>query len=327
MMKWIQWLTGPLPEWIRADSPFVRYELAALHRSAHRNRRRLQMVGIVGVIILSFWAGYIVATGFFQHEPGYNLTESLRAILFWPVLLAQVVAQISVLLLTVSMVSEQQHRQAWDDLRGTANGVRMSMRARWAVVLFYRLRWPLLVIYAARVLMILGLLYDLTAFQGHYLDLLLNGVMPTVTPVVAVLLLVLLMAAALLLPLTSLGLDAAVGLLLATRVQQRTYSTLAQIIMVLFRLALVALIVWGATQFVAGRVQIDAGQGWLLLAAFGAMGDWSLSFLHLSFMGSLWLVVPYSLLLGAAFLLFALAQAALIDVVFAFAVRRAERAG
>lgn len=326
-MKLMQRLMAWFPQWMRADYPLVRYELASSQRSTAGNGRRLRVFGMLVSTTLLLWAGYVIATGIFQHEPGHNLTESLRAILFWPVLIVQVAAQIGVLVLTVSMVSEQQRRQSWDDLRSTEGGAGLAMRVRWAVVLFYRLRWLLIVIYTARVLMILGLFYDLTAFQGHYLDLLLNGVTPAVTPVTGVLLLVLLLTASLLLPLTSLGLDAAAGLLLATLVQRRTYSVLAQIVMVIIRLLMVILLVIGATQVVAGQSGLDNVQNWLLLAAFGAMGDWSLSFLHLSFTGSLWFAVPYSLLLGPVLLVFALLQAGLVDMLLAFAVRRAERAG
>jgi hypothetical protein len=277
--------------------------------------------------MLLLLAGYAIATRLFQHDPGQNLTESLRAILFWPVLVIQVAAQIGVLLLTVSMVSDQHRRQAWDDLRATEGGAGLAMRVRWAVVLFYRLRWLLMLIYAARILLILGLLFDLTAFHGHYLDLLLTGITPEATPLVAVLLLAMVMAVGLLLPLTSLGFDAAVGLLLATLIHQRTYTVLAQIVMVIVRLAVVVLLVWGATQFVAGQVSLGAVQNWLLLVAFAALGDWSLSFLHLGLTGSLWAAVPYSLLFGAALLVFVLIQAALGEAVLALAMRRAERAG
>ena len=48
---------------------------------------------------------------------------------------------------------------------------------------------PLGILLAIRLLLILGILYDLTAFQGKYIDLLVNGITPDISPLVGALLL------------------------------------------------------------------------------------------------------------------------------------------
>ena len=86
-----------------------------------------------------------------------------------------------------------------------------------------------------RALLIGLMLWELTAFQGRYLDLLINGIVPDVPLVAAVLLVSFTMTAALLLPLTTVGMDAAIGLLVSALVQQRTYSTLLQAVLIFVR--------------------------------------------------------------------------------------------
>src|SRR5690606_6660818 len=131
------------------------------------------------------------------------------------------------------------------------DGAELTIRTRWAAV-FYRIRGLVALVVIVRLVLIAGILIDLTAFHGHYLDLLINGIVPDVPLPVAALLLAFTMTASLLLPLTITGFDAAVGLLIATLLQQRTYAILAQILYVIVRIGLVALLVFVMTQFVNG---------------------------------------------------------------------------
>ena len=58
------------------------------------------------------------------------------------------------------------------------------------------------------------MLWELTDYQGRSLDLLISGIVPDLPLVGAILLIALMMTAALLIPLTAVGFDAAVGLLI-----------------------------------------------------------------------------------------------------------------
>ncbi|MBI5669510.1 MAG: hypothetical protein HZC41_16020 [Chloroflexi bacterium] len=318
-------LTGQLPAWARYDHPVTRYELGKT-RLLPRRAQLLRAAGVILLGVLLFGGGYIIATGFFQNPPGQNLTEAAMSILFWPLLVIQIVMQIAALALTVNTVAEQKRRQAWDNLRSTAGGVNLTLRIRWASV-YYRLRGLLAVVVVVRLLLIFGILYDLTAFQGKYIDLLVNGITPEISPLVGALLLAFLMTASLLLPLTSLGLSAAIGLLFSVWIQQRTYSTLALIVGIFARTALAVALLIGATQFIQGRLTIPDPAAWLLMGGFAAFSDWGMSFLNLGFFSEIWASIPFGIFLGVALLLFAILQSALTEWVLTLAVRLAERNG
>jgi hypothetical protein len=303
----------------------LRYELGRAQRVSRRTRY-LRIAGYAALLVILLWGGYAIATSFFQNAAGQNLTESLSAVVFWPTLLVQVILQVAALTLTVNMVSEQKRRQTWDNVRATEDGAAVSLRARWALV-FYRLRPLLAFVLLVRLLLIGGILVDLTAFQGRYIDLLINGVTPNVPPLVAALLLAFLMTASLLLPLTSVGLAAALGLLVSVNFQQRVYSVLTQVVLIVFLLLITVLLTVGATQFVRGELSFSDGSALALMGSFAAVGDWGLSYLHLGFYSEIWATVPYAIFLGIALLIFAMAQSALAEWLLALAIRRAERNG
>ncbi|NWG17096.1 MAG: hypothetical protein HXY41_10710 [Chloroflexi bacterium] len=322
----LQRLTGQLPSWTRDDHPVTRYELGKTRAVP----RRAQLTRVIGLALLGgllFVAGYAVATGFFQNPPGQNLTEGLMAVLYWPLLVIQVIMQVAALALTVNVVSEQKRRQAWDNLRATSGGVGLILRARWLAV-YYRLRGLLALVMIVRLLLIFGILYDLTAFQGRYIDLLVNGITPELSPLVAALLLAFLMTATLLIPLTSLGLSAALGLLFSVLIQQRTYSTLTLIVGIVLRTALAAALVFVATRFIQGQMpDVPDPAAWLLLGVFAAFGDWGLALLNLSFYSTVWTLIPYGIFLGVALLGFSILQSAAAEWILSLTIQAAERNG
>lgn len=316
-----------LPDWARPEHPILRYELTRNStRSLPKRTQYLRALGVVLLGLLMLTIGYLLATDLLRQPAGQNLTEEVMAVIFWPLLIIQVILRISTIALTGGVISEEKRRQSWDNLRATEVGASLALRTRWASV-FYRLRGLLGIIIATRVILILGILIDLTAFQGRYLDLMINGIVPEIALPVAAVMVAFFMTASLLLPLTGVGLDAAVGLLIAAVLQQRTYSTLAQILFVIARLALVAALTYGATQFVRGDLEASDLGSWLLMAGFAAMGDWGLAYLNLGFYGEQWATVPYGIFIGLALLVFSMAQAALTDAILALAIRQAERKG
>lgn len=314
-----------LPGWARTTHPFVRYEIGSA-RPGNRRRRYLQAGGLALLLVVLFWIGYLIATRFLQEPAGQNLTESAMAVFFWPTLGLQILLQVAALALTVNTVSEQKRRQAWDSLRATEEGAGLALRARWISV-YYRLRPLLVLVLFIRGLFILGILYDLTAFQGRYIDLLVNNITPDVSPIIGAFLVAFMMTASLLLPLTSVGLDAAIGLLISVQVQQRVYSVLMQFIVILLRLLIVGALLAGTTQFIGGNLPMENATAWLFMGGFAGFGDWGLSFLHLGFFSEVWATVPYGILLGVGLLAFALLQSAVSEWLLAFAIRRAERIG
>jgi hypothetical protein len=163
----IRRFTAQLPDWARSEHPVLRYELGKAPRSLSRRTRYLRALGVVLLTLVLATAGYMVATTFLQHPAGQNLTESIINVVFWPILFVQVLMRISALTLTANTVTEEKRRQTWDNLRSTETGAALALRARWASV-FYRMRPILAVVLLVRVVLIVGILVDLTAFQGRY---------------------------------------------------------------------------------------------------------------------------------------------------------------
>lgn len=319
-------LTAALPAWARPDHPLLRYELARAERLSRRARlaRSLWLALVAAALLL---AGVLIATDFLRQPAGLSLTESAAAVLYWPLLAAALALHVTAIAITGGSIAAARRRQTWDSLRATAGGAELALRAQWALV-FYRLRGPLGAVLLLRALLVSGVLFDLTAFQGRHLDLLISGIVPPVPLPLAALLLACAMTAGLLLPVTSLGFDAAVGLWIGAALQTRIYTVAAQALVVLARLALIAGLAAAASAFISGSlVALPDPAAWALLLAFSAAGDQGLAFLNLSLFGEVWAIVPYGILLGPALLALALAQAAAGDWVLARAIRRAEQTG
>ncbi len=312
------------PDWTRRDHPALRYELGAEPRPPARVRYlRALLVVLAGLLLLG--VGYLIATSLLAHEAGANPVEALFRTLYFPTLALQLALIAAAFSLTIGKVAREVRRHNWDNLRATPDGADLSLRARWAAV-FYRLRGLLGVVLAVRVLLLVGLLWDLTAFQGRYLDLLISGITPELGLVAAIVLLALTMTAALLLPFTTVGLNAAFGLLVSTMVRQRTYTALVQIVYILLRVALALGLLWAAAMFLNGGIVTTDPAAWLLIAAAAALGDWGLMLLSLSLYAEIWAKVPNGIFIGAGLLAFALLEAAIADQLLNWAVRRAQRA-
>ncbi len=321
----LQRLGMELPDWARPKHPHIRYELEQVQRVSRRVKYA-QALGISFVVVLLFVGGYFIGTNFLQNVPGQSLTESAMAILFWPTFVLQIILQFAAMTLTVNTVSEQKRRLTWDNLRATEGGAGVALRAKWASV-YYRLRLLLGLVMVIRVGLVLGILYDLTAFQGRYIDLLINNITPEVSPIVGPLLLAFLMTAALLLPLTAVGMQAAIGLFIAVNIQQRIYNVMTQLIIIVARLLIIVGLTFATTQFINNQITLGDAPAWLLTGAYAAIGDWGLRFLHVGFYSEIWATIPYTIFFGIALLVFALGQSLVTEWILAFSIRRAERIG
>lgn len=317
----IRRLFGELPAWARQSHPMLRYELGRGAAVSPRGRWLRALGGTLFVLLL-FGAGTFLATNGLRQPPGQSLTLSLHNIVYWPVLALQQLIGFVAFTLTANAVSDEVRRQHWDSLRATPDGVALSLRTRWAAA-YYRLRPLLALVLVVRLVLVLGILYDLTAFGGRYFDLLLNGIVPDVPLVLGLVLLTLFMTAALLSPLVSLGLEAAFGLLFSVTVRQRTYSILLQIFLLLARLAVVAGLAQGMTQFLNAEIVVQP-YPMLLAGGYAALVDGGLAYLNLGLYGDVWAKAPWSVLTAVGLLAFVFVQALLTDWLLARAVQRAE---
>lgn len=321
----IRRLVGQLPEWARPDHPILRYELARNTTELTPRARYLRAFGLALALLVLLAGGYIYATDFLrQSSPGENLTDGLWRIIYFPIFVITLLLRISVLSVTINSINEERRRERWDNLRATEIGAELALRTRWAAV-FYRFRGFIGLLMLARFLLILGILYDLTAFRGGYLSMLTANIIPEVPVVVGVVLLSLIMTASILLVWTGAGLDAAIGLCVSAIMKQRLYATLFQILFVAVRMVVPLTLLFAMTQFIVGGLQVEAGWLWLLVFAFVVTGDWGMVLLQLAALGEIWARVPYSIFIGIAMLVVVLLQSLLTDGLLAYAVRRAER--
>ena len=316
-------LIGDVPQWMRPSHPMLRHELGKMPRRAFWGRLWYAFVGVFILAVL-IGAGYLTATGFLTHAAGQTLVESINHIAYFPLIFIQFGARIMAFTMTADVVGEEMRRQNWDNLRATASGADIALRARWFAV-FYRLRGIIGLILVTRVILIGMILYELTAFQGRFIDLLIFGIVPEVPLAAAVLLLSFVMTAALLLPFTGIAFEAALGLLVSAYVHRRTFSTLAQFLIMLVRGAITLVLLLAATAYLDGSLTLSDPLAWLLMLVFGGTGDWGGAYLLLSRFAEVWATVPYGIFLGLALIGFALLQAALADRVLHLAVRRAQR--
>lgn len=317
-----------LPPWARANHPVLRSILGQKHQE--RNERIKRWMFSLAIMVILTGIGVFIGTDFFQDDlRDFPIAEALINVIFWPLFVLQVVMRLLTLSMTIGTIGDEQRRQTWDSLRTTSEGAELTMRARWSAVVFYRMRPMLYIVTIARLVLIGAILYDLTAFSGDYLNNLTVSITPQLDMPISVLMVALMMTASLLLPLTGVGMDAAVGLLVSTVAKHRMYVVIGQIALTAIRVAIVAGLLLLMTDFRSDGIGIDGATDiglWLLIFGFAAMGDWGLSLLHLGFFGAdVWATVPYSIFIGIALLVFVFIQALLVDGILMLAVRRAER--
>jgi hypothetical protein len=328
----IKFFIGPLPEWAEETHPFLRYEL----RARGKRRPALFWLGVLLAVVLLGVVGYVTATQFLSEPLSPNLTESANRLLYAPSIILQVIILLATYSLTTGVIGDAVRRQQWDTLRTTESGAALSLRTRWASV-FYRLRPLLIIITLIRLVLVVGILWDLMAFQGQYLDLLISGIVPQlsipVTPEVdlglpvAILLLAFMLTAGVLLPFTGVAFDAALGLLVSSYVRQRVYSVLVQFVLILVRIGAMIALGYGFLQFMDESFTPPDVGAFALMFGFGGWADWGLRFLHLSVFGEIWARVPYGVFLGLALLVMAIVQVVLARLMLALAIRHAQRQG
>lgn len=330
----IERITGPLPDWAHRQNPILKYKLQSSEGVSLRGRI-LRSFGIVFILLALGFGGYIIATDGFSRPAGQNMTDTANAILFYPMVIIQLMLSIAALALTIGAVGEEKRHRTWDNLRATTNGTALTFKTRWVSV-FYRLRGPLGLITILRFFLIGGILWDLTAFQGKYLGLLTGGVVPNI-PLsvgaipfaipVAALMLSLFLTASLLLPFTTIALDAALGLYLSTLFQQRVYSLIVQFCIFVLRIMIISGLVWFGTGYLEGAFNPGASGAWLMIFSFSALADWGILLLHLGSAGEIWATIPYGLFIGPSLIVFLLLQAFTSSILLRLSIRMAEHRG
>jgi hypothetical protein len=317
-------ILGDLPAWAKTDHPLLRYELQRQQSSDKRPTRLIIATGQVLLLFGFLAGGYLFATNFLTQPTGVNTTQSLWRVLYFPALALQIILSLLVLSISAGTVNDERRRQTWDNLRATEVGAAMKLRTRW-VALLYRLRGLIVLILAARLVLALALLYELTSHRGGYIDLLTATVVPELPLPLGVTMMASLMTAAFLLPITQTGLEIALGLLIGAAIRNRTYSAILQVFLVVAKMLIVFGLLFIGTRFLMREIEMADSAAWLLMGGFSAFGDQGLLLMQAGQAGDLWARIPYSVLYGFALLGIVLLQAILTDGIMAYAVRRAER--
>lgn len=313
-----------VPPWARADYPLLRHELGKQKRVSFRTR-------VLRVLILSLIAGTVLGLSllYVQNNPpdaGATFFESLHRFLYWPIILLQFGVSLMALALTMNTVESEMRNQNWDHLRVTAQGAAFAMRTRMASV-FYRLAPLLIPLMLMRLVLVFGMIYELTAFQGHYLDLMLGTITPPVPLIAGVLLLALLLTGVVIVPLTSVYVFAALGLLISITLRQRLYTSLVLLFFSVAWVVLFLLVQQEVGGYLNENIIVASDRAWLMLAGFSALGDWGLSFLNLTLFGEIWATLPYGILLSLVPLGVSALQLLVAEGAFRLTSAQAERAG
>lgn len=315
---------GELPNWARRTNPLLRYELARFDPVLNFKERVFRIGGWVILLAILVLAGYFYATNWLQNSFAPPYTLDIWRMLFFPVLILQLLSRLLGLSLGVNSVRDDRRRQTWDNLRSTERGAAIGLRSRWVSV-FYRLRGLIFAMMTARLILIAAILYELTSMQGAYLDILLAKSVPNISLELGIILVSAFMTALVVMPIAAIGVDIAFGLLVSTAIRNRAYAGLAQVLALTFRVVTTVVLFWLAWGFMNGTISLDTSQSLAAIGGFSIFGDWGLMLAQLSQAGQLWLDIPYSIFIGLALLVVTIIQVAITSGLLNLAVYFAER--
>jgi ABC-type transport system involved in cytochrome c biogenesis permease component len=168
MLSLRQTLYAQLPEWAQPRQAVLRY---VLHRRSLRRGwgllgRSGGVAAIVGLVMIS-WLAYRA------HSPlavGDSCGSALLAVLYFPMLILQVVLLMLALLGVSDAVTTEQQRGTWELFRVTSHGTEKLVLTRWVAV-FYQMRFLFVVLMVPRLIFAGLMLIDIASYRGHYLTL------------------------------------------------------------------------------------------------------------------------------------------------------------
>jgi len=317
----IRLLASQLPDWARPDHPILRYELAHLK---HPTSLRVRFLQVLMVALLLGLIGYLYATYVYVSPTKGNWSDLAWRTLYFPTLLVQAVTAIVALSYGVGSIGQERSRHTWDHLRATEVGAEMILRTRWIAIL-YRLRLPILAILMVRMLLVVGMLYDITAFGGRYTEMLTQNIIPVLPePRLSLVMVALIMTANILVPLTMMASAAALGILISVAIQNRAYSATVQVILGFIILLVTIGLLLVISQVLQGQLELDDAVLFGVFLAYSAFGDWGLLLAQMGSAGEVWRLVPYGVFIGGILVILMLIQSAISDGMIWLAVKLSE---
>ncbi len=277
-----------LPEWAQPNHPLLQYELAQTRGKGGRIGLKLQLV-LLSLLIGGSALLYAAATR--SPQSAANLTGVFWRSVYYPALVLQVITMIMAFALGAAAVGGQRSRKTWDHLRVTEFGAGVALRARWAGIL-YRLRAPILLILLIRLILVGGIVYDLTAFGGLYPAMLGAQATPPLPWRLDLLLIALAVLVNLLLPLAAIATVAALGILISVAVKERVYAAIIQILVVVAQLIASLAGALAIAQTIARDAPGADDWSYALFFGYSAFGDLGLLLAQLGSLGEVWNRVP-----------------------------------
>lgn len=313
--------------WIQSDAGLN--DDAALRFVLGKAGRTTWQSALIHILAASAMITFMIVFAERFFPPQGTVSAKIFGALYGFTVAGQAIVSAAAFALTVHMIGGHRRRRTWDPLRATAGGTLAALRAAWAAAVYYRLSGLLgMLVYAPRVLLLGLLLWDLTAFRGEYLTMIAGGHTPALPPFFELPLLGAFIAAAFIIPLSALGLEAAVGLLCSTFARSRQTASLLQIgltvVRVLWAVIAVSLMSDLVNTIKTSQVSSDMN-GTLIMLVNGAAGDWGLSGLHAETVDGLWANIPYSAYIGVGLLGVVLIHSSLTVILLRWAARRAQR--
>ena len=310
-----------LPQWAR--NPLLDYEWFH-HRVGHARRRFVLQLLLLG-ILLAGAALFLDAATTGSVRTSQSAASVLWGSLYFPALTLQTLTAIAALLLGAAAFDAQAQGNTWDNLRVTESGAGLALRARWLGIL-YRLRAPIAAILLVRLILALGILSELTAFGGGYLQM-LNADAATAAPDWRVIppIIALILTAGFLLPLSLIASFAALGILTAFAIKDRLFAAVAQVLLVLTLLVFVTAASLAVSLALQDEITLPGAAAFLLFLGYSSYGDWGLALLQLGSLGAVWQHAPFGIIIGPGLAGLSLTQALIADGLMSLAQRLLER--
>jgi hypothetical protein len=318
--KFKPFLRTLLPEWLMSAPP-------GIYRPRSAQPRRMLALSILsgaGFIGIVLAAGHLLGVAV-----GQSIDDVLFMRLYWPLIFAQALLSALVFSRGIEVVNDARARRQWDLIRSSAEGVSTFFSSAWARAMRSVTPGILSLIVVPRLILAVVLLIHQMAFRGEALSLLGAFSHPAIIFPFDMILLAAVLTAALLLPIQSLALEAAIGLLMASVLRGRTNTTLVRLIWIFMRVSW-AVSITGLQIFLLSdpsswKEVLQPIGAWLITFGAGAIGDWGLSGLHVSALDQTWRSIPWASTVGLALLGIIVLQTALTRHVMRLAVRRAQR--
>lgn len=323
-----QMFWNQFPPWFQPSHIIYRHMRARLTAQPGQTRRGLRRsIGLsvlaVVVILSAVAVEHNRLSGLYIPGNWY-----IYNVLYGPLFIIQGITIGLALLVSRGALFHAPQQVTWEVFKVTSHGAGFIIRVQWAIV-FYQLRWLLLLIMIPRLMLLGLLLVDLTGCHYCFRDLSAIAITPSVSPVFGIVLLAAFVTAALLQILVVVGFNAALGMFISVICRKQAQAQLVRLITLMIQLGLMGLALFAGKGVLDGESTALAGHSdvgrWVALLGLGAWGDQGLRFMDLHTLLRSWREVTAGIYVGLALLGIVALQAMATNALLIWVSRRASR--